>query len=1263
MVTTAMTTARFVLFAVQVSLFLPATSIAAQGGDEALEFFEARVRPVLALVCHECHSGDSPKSGLNLEARDGFLAGGALGPAIVPGKPEESRLVRAIRYDDAELQMPPRGKLRDADIESLIRWIEMGAPWPEGEMKSKPENESSDVKEFNLWKRRGEHWCWRPIVDHPPPDVGDASWPRNPLDRFLLARLESEGLRPAPEADKETLIRRLYFDLVGLPPAPEDVDAFLADTAPDACERLVASLLESPRFGERWARHFMDLVRYAETYGHEFDYPIEHAWQYRDYLIRAFNADVPYDRFILEQVAGDLLESPRRHPTEDFNESVLGTGHWFLHQATHAPVDVRNDQAERIDNQIDVLSKTFMALTVSCARCHDHKFDAISTRDFYSLYGIVKSSRRQVALLDPGGKIERARDELRDIAARENRRLLAGLSGAGALLDMTPHLRACARIPELFSTEVLFEADALAVLEKTAGEYRRQDLSAERWTGGGQMWWTGAREGERLVLSLPVAEKGEYELFVALTKAFDYGIVRISVDGVSVGEPIDLYHPEVTPTGRLSLGIHPLAAGEHRLGFEILGANEKASKLFMVGIDHVVLVPKSSERAYEDGLQAAAADEGIRVEDLRPLVETLGDSSLSSARHPLFAWAEVTRKLRALEVPPAEKTAAFNTVRAELLESWKRRIADAEDARGGESPRTFEDFKGSSFAGWTVAGEAFGDGPTKASDVALDAESGRVRLLEPHVAHGGSFAKKLQGALRSPTFTIDSDFIHYRMLGDGGQIRLIIEGYTLDVQNSLLFEGMSFDVRTGGKWTWHEQRVKKHRGHRAHIEILDQGDGFVAVDEIVFANGSRADVACLDRAIADLEVSSSLASLARLMNRRIRVSLRDARGSELDEGQVLLVNTWLDHGLPGQDSSLSRMVDLQRYRRLIDEMPRPMQALAWCDSSGEDEYVFVRGRHMNVGPDVPRRFLEAVAGPDQPRIERGSGRLELARWLIDPRNPLTTRVIVNRLWKHLFGAGIVRTVDNFGVLGEPPSHPELLDWLAQWFATEGRWSIKKTLYLFATSSAYRMSSMPGDPLAEEKDPGNVFLHRMAVKRLEGEALRDAILSVSGRLDLTMYGPSVPIHLTEFMDGRGRPEHTGPLDGNGRRSVYIEVRRNFLSPMMLAFDTPTPFSTVGMRSVSNVPAQALILMNDPLVIAQAEVWAKKALSVPDRTREQRVVDLHRSAFARPPSAADLEQALDFLETQARTYETTPDDPKVLADLCHVLFNVKEFAFVH
>jgi len=365
-------------------------------------------------------------------------------------------------------------------------------------------------------------------------------------------------------------------------------------------------------------------------------------------------------------------------------------------------------------------------------------------------------------------------------------------------------------------------------------------------------------------------------------------------------------------------------------------------------------------------------------------------------------------------------------------------------------------------------------------------------------------------------------------------------------------------------------------------------------------------------------------------------------------------------GVSGKDlQSLAQTCQKERQDLLGQVRRESRLALAMQDGNGVGGHVFIRGSHKAPGEEVQRRFLEALGGKDR-LPGPGSGRLELARQMLDPAgNPFISRVIVNRMWQHLFGVGIVPSVDNFGVLGEVPSHPELLDFLAERFVREG-WSIKKTIRELVLSSAYRMASKPS-PSAEQVDPQNRLLHRMRVRRLPGEAIRDSLLAISGRLDRTMAGPSVPIFLTPFLQGRGRPA-SGPLDGNGRRSIYLAVTRNFLSPLMLAFDTPIPFSTVGRRTVSNVPAQALIMLNDPFMHQQTELWGKKLAARPG-TQAERVEVMYLEAFCRPCSNAEREACLAFLEQQAQLHKAAADNPAPWIDLAHTLVNVKEFIYLH
>ena len=321
------------------------------------------------------------------------------------------------------------------------------------------------------------------------------------------------------------------------------------------------------------------------------------------------------------------------------------------------------------------------------------------------------------------------------------------------------------------------------------------------------------------------------------------------------------------------------------------------------------------------------------------------------------------------------------------------------------------------------------------------------------------------------------------------------------------------------------------------------------------------------------------------------------------------------------------------------------------DGTGENEYVFLRGNHERLGDEVPRRFLTALGGEKFDVPDNGSGGLKMAEQVVDPNNPLTSRVIVNRLWHHVFGRGIVASTDDFGVLGQAPSNLPLLDYLAKSFVDDG-WSIKRMLKRLIMTKVYQQSSSVVAS-ASEVDPENILLHRANLRRIQSEVIRDSILKVSGRLDDNIFhNGSVPVHVTDFMTGRGRPRG-GPLDGAGKRSIYISIKRNFLSPMMLAFDMPSPFSTMGKRTVSNVPAQALIMMNDPFVHEQSGIWAKKFEST-NQSVQEIISQMYYESLSRPPSEDEIKQALSFLGEKP--------DSNTLTDFAHVLFNTKEFIFL-
>ena len=1090
---------------------------------EQAEFFETTIRPLLADNCHACHSSriDTPFGGLRLDSREGLLAGGDSGPAVVPGRPADSALVQ--RLHGRPVLMPPLGPLADDDVAALTRWVEMGAPWP-----AAPASAGADPPDpsapFDLAERRRTHWAWRPVQAAEPPAADDASWPATPVDRFVLAALDEAGLTPAPDAGPAALIRRLSFDLRGLPPTPAEIARFAADDSPAAYAGLVDRFLESPRFGERWARHWMDLFRYSESHGSEGDPDIPFAWRYRDYLIRAFNGDVPYDRLIREHLAGDLLPDPRLDADGRTNESAIGPAHFRLVEHGFQPVDPWEDRVKWTDNQVDVASKAFLGLTVSCARCHDHKFDAISQKDYYSFFGTLYGARPTMRAVDSPAVLETNRD-------------------------------------------------ALAALKSDL-----RGLLAEAWSAAAE-----------------------------------------------------------------SLGAKLLAALEPEAG-----------------------APGEAEDADE----AENADAG------RPAPEP--DPASGSV---LAAW----RALAAVDA--ADFPGAWRALRGR----WEAEAA----ARERFNAERFEpgwDLRGPDYAAMIGHGTGRTAAPSKPGEFAVEPRGDRLlNGVYPGGAYTHLLSTKHPGVIQTPRFRIDSDYVSFRVMGgDLGFAQLIIENYPVP-------RGGIYHLRYSPKtdeMRWARWDTSFWKGFTAYVEFATQddatrfqldpedsrlrhrptrrGDGrsFIGASRIVFHDEPRTPretvvplLALLDGGPEEAQPASR-AELAARIGRRAAEAAAAWRGGRLSERQAVFLDELARADLLPR--SLEELPALRApaaaYRLLERDVPVARRAPGVIDEAAPDQPLLARGDHRNPGEAVPRGFLTAIDG--RPYPEPGLVRLRLAEAIAAPDNPLTARVAVNRVWRHLFGHGLVRTVDNFGRLGDPPSHPALLDHLAAGFVADG-WSIKRLVRRLVLSRTYRMSSR-ASARAAETDPSNRLLQHANLRRLDAEAIRDAMLSISGRLDPTMYGPSVPVRyaarrgLTE-----GDPDN-GPLDGAGRRSVYQEIRRNAHNPFLEVFDLPKPATTRGQRDTTNVPAQSLALLNSPFVIGQAAEWGRRLAEGEAASVDGRIAHMFVKALGRPPAGAERARVADYLSAAAAGRGGGRPlllyDAAVWRDVAHSLFNLKEFIFI-
>ncbi|HSB92294.1 MAG TPA: DUF1549 and DUF1553 domain-containing protein, partial [Flavitalea sp.] len=867
------------------------------------------------------------------------------------------------------------------------------------------------------WIDQGAEWkqYWAFIPPAMPASLATKEEDESAIDFLVNKKIKEYGLEISPEANKNTLVRRVSYLLTGLPPTTGEIQSFLDDKSGNAYEKMVDHYLASNRYGERWARHWMDLVRYAETKGHEFDYTISGAWRYRDYLIRAFNKDLPYNQLVQEHIAGDLIPA-RVDPSTGEDESRVATAFYAMTEGTHSPVDIEQDEADRIDNMIDVTSKTFQALTVSCARCHDHKFDPITTKDYYSMFGIMRSTRFSPVPANLGSETKKilafrnAKDSVRKMIASEWQTQIAQAKSTSINGSRKP-----------------VSNDSIIVI----GDFRNGNL--QQWKSDGM--------------------------------AFD--------NRTTLGEPV------------------------------------------------------------------------------------------------------------------------FNTTHALVH---------------------LQDGKASS------------------------------RILGT-----GIF-----GALRSPDFIINTNNIGVRALGKHASIRIIMSNFQLI--SFPIYGNMDQHLDTS-KWVDLTFDVSQWKGQKAYIEVLPgynethvfkmPPDAFVEIQYAIGFNNKWIEPA--------LAVSPS---------KDLREIVRDWSEYKSSASDIEALNSLI------RSSRLSRKIPAaglvaQQYKNFMYSRVDSSEFInAVYDGEGADNAVYIRGSHKDRSAElVPRAFLSALNSKKEVYNVKGSGRRELAASIVNASNPLTARVMVNRIWQHLFGKGIVETVDNFGMQGKLPSNPDLLDYLAIQFIKD-QYSIKNTIRSILLTETFKRAVMPAES-SRKSDPTNTYLSHFPVQRLEAEAIRDALLAAAGTLDSSMYGPPVPVHITSFMNGRGKPEASGPLDGKSRRSIYQEVRRNFLDPLMTTFDRPIPFTSFGKRTVTNVPSQSLILLNDPFVLLEAEAMAKKLSLQKGLSFDNKIQWIYDRAFSRPANATELEAARQLIAKLGKLngVKESPELSQVVwKDYIHSVFNLKEFIYL-
>ena len=1100
---------RYRILSTIILALLATSSIRAQSAG--IEFFEKKIRPVLVEHCYECHAITSKKvrGGLLLDSRDGVRKGGITGPAIVPGDPDKSLLILAVRYTDPDTKMPKKGKLPAAIIADLEAWVKMGAP--------DPRDKAPIVKAAKSWAEtvaeRRKWWSLQPVKKPSVPTPQNEAWSDDPIDRFLLAAMELKGLTPAKDADPRTLVRRLSLVLTGLPAAGDEVENF--SKAWDAAgakrgailEKLVDRLLESPHFGERWARHWMDVVRFTETHGNEWNYEVHHAWRYRDYLIRAFNADVPYDQFVREHLAGDLI--PARSASDGigkFNESIIGTAFYRFGEVNHDDcIDLRSIGYDLVDNQIDTLSKAFQAMTIACARCHDHKLDAISIRDYHGLLGVLRSSRQVAHTIDaPEVNVETMR-KMRDLKKAIRNEL----------------------------AEVWLKEIELPRLGNALGKLKNDKLPME---------------------------------------------------------------------------------------------------------------------------------------------------------NPLALWQRIAEKSQQDKAPFAK---AWKAVTVEYAKEH------AERTKINEQFTTRADFRKGAWPDWQVSGQGLRGAPSQPGDFAVAADDRAVVAILPGGAYTHAISEKLNGTLRSPVLSATNKHISFQVLGDrASAVRLVSNNCQLNYRN--------YRYLTKNELHWITFPIPEEAdGLRVYAELMTKFDNPKFPDQLgALGNGKDYRVPW-EQAAADprshfgvtqvvlhdqpAPPKASLAhfqgiiagpppgngpELAHVFMKRLERAITVWKKDNATDDDVIWIDFFMKSGiLSNRTAATPKLAELiAKYRKLDAELALPRVVPGLADGGpGFDQPIFARGDCMKPGEKTPRRYVEVLApkpfflpSPSgRGTGGGGSGRLQLANAISSPDNPLTSRVMVNRVWHHLFGTGLVRTVDDFGHVGELASHPELLDYLADRFVADG-WSMKRLIRAMVLTRTFQLSHTPSAAMLET-DPENRLLARYPARRMEAEAIRDALLATSGRLDRTLYGHSIPAYREkEYADRR---LFKGPLDGNGRRSIYIKVTLMEPPKFLEVFNFPGSKVCQGRRDVVNTPAQALAMLNDPFVHGQADVWAKRLIERKGETIEARVAAMFRTALGREPRKEERERFTRFVTQVAELHGVRGDgimgSAAVWRDAGHAMYNLSEF----
>jgi hypothetical protein len=1110
----------------------PATAISAESPKKtaASVDFNRDIRPILSENCYKCHGPDdgARKAKLRFDIRSEALKPAKSGDIpIVPGSLEKSQMISRITATDLDDRMPPvkSGKtLTPAQIDLLKRWVAEGAPY-------------------------AIHWAYVKPVRPALPLVKRTRWSINAIDRFILARLEREGLKPSLTADRYTLIRRVSLDLTGLPPTPEEVDSFVKDRNPRAFENLVDRLLAKPAFGEHWARMWLDLARYADSAGYADD-PPRTIWPYRDYVIRSFNANKHFDRFTLEQIAGDLLD-------EGDEDDIIGSA---FHRNTMTNNEGGTSDEEfrnaAVIDRVNTTMAVWMGTSMACAQCHNHKYDPMTQQDYFRLFAILNNTA------DADLKDESPVFEIFTPAQQQERKELQG--------EIT-------QIETKFKTPTSESLVAQAEWEsKFPGE--QQWIALEPLTMKADSGGSLEHAPENAFKAAPQLKTETYRL------EFPQDAGRIAALRLEV-LPHEKFSEESSANAGFSISqisAMLLTPSTNRPSVRFVRLELPGSDKFLSlaevevfkGKTNIALQGEASQSSTAFDAAAGLAIDGNHDGDFDKKSTTHTEKSNNPWWELDLKTAQKIDRITVWNRTDHDLQSRLAGVQIQLLDEnrkllWVRTVTDA------PSPKVTYGLNGMD--------------PIQFKNVFADSSAGKSDLQSLIQPPG---EKKGTGWALNP----DDDKRHY--------LTFLMERPIETVAGSKLQVII-------------EQKARHDRCPPAYFRVDSSTDeriaDYAALPEPLLSSISKK---------ADDRSDSERAALSEYYRANVAPDLKPERDR------------------------------LAALKKQTADMPRdtvPVMRELTGDKRRKTHIQF-RGNYLSLGDEV----TAAIPVAFQP-LPKGSNpdRLGLAHWLLDKDNPLTPRVMANRLWEQIFGIGIVRTSEEFGSQGELPANAELLDWLACQFRdgddTTASWDIKAFLKLLVTSASYRQSSRV-TPELRERDPDNVLLARGPRFRMSAEVVRDQALAVSGLLSQKMFGPPVrppqpSLGLTAAFGG-SLDWKTSEGEDRYRRAIYIEWRRTSPYPSMAAFDAPNREVCALRRTRSNTPLQALVTMNDPVFVETAQALGKRIASASGTTADKLRYGF-RLCLARQPRPPELKRLVSFYDQTKADYLAKPEKAKEMA----------------